>query len=550
MQSGSVSVSTQPRQVVRQTSIYQSQLQTGHKCFICDENIIGAATSLTETETLTSHEKVTKKLAKMVGDDFCVIVSEDDVICRRCLTLFNTMDKYEFDLENVRTRLRGFINKKYSIDEQEEPPTKMQKLNTGSPNHRWQNNSSDESTPTITRKIMVSGRDSAESQLKSVYSPSGNTSVTSSSPAAQPPKRGPIKLYKCIACDFKTTDLSAFQPHSNVCKGQANKNPSPAPGNRVIRQTYSGPSSLQKPVEKLSPQKVGGTTIIRSNLQQSATNQLQCKMCNFKTADRALFNEHQRNHSKVRPFKCRMCLERFETREAAQTHAKIHQTGYLKCGICNVTFVKREQLSEHLKTHEKIKSISQPEVIVMKQQTSNNIKGSVTMQKPLTDIIKEALSEDDQDAGNEEIEFHSCNICSLTFLNKKLFSQHMKSHESSAEELNDKPQVVFTKGKQQDTLGDLESIFEKMHSENAHQSVPSNGAMGDMKLITTTQESGGITYNITIPQDDIPQSSESDDVSKILIFFFFYSKRRHAFLLFTFLFSEAAASSYQHAQFG
>src|SRR5690349_14880748 len=106
----SVSVSTQPR-IIRQ-SMYATTVPT-HKCFICDEKIAGLVTSLTDSETITSREKVTKKLAKMVGDDFCVIVSEDDVICRRCLTLFNTMDKYEFDLENVRSRLRGFINQKY-----------------------------------------------------------------------------------------------------------------------------------------------------------------------------------------------------------------------------------------------------------------------------------------------------------------------------------------------------------------------------------------------------------------------------------------------------
>jgi zinc finger protein 423 len=97
----SSAVSSQPHRV-RQT-MYVSQASS--KCFICDEHIMNAATVLKETETQTSHEKVTKKLARLVGDDFCVIVSEDDVICRRCLTLFNTMDKYEYDLENVKSRL-------------------------------------------------------------------------------------------------------------------------------------------------------------------------------------------------------------------------------------------------------------------------------------------------------------------------------------------------------------------------------------------------------------------------------------------------------------
>lgn len=475
----SVSVSTQPR-IVRQ-SMYATSQPT-QKCFICDENIAGQPTSLTDSEANTSHEKITKKLAKMVGDDFCVIVSEDDVICRRCLTLFNTMDKYEFDLDTVRTRLRGFINKKYSIDE-DEPPAKLQKLNTGGASYsRFQNNS-DEAN--VVRKT------AAENQLKNMTSPTNNV------------KKGPVKLYKCIACDFKTTDLEAFQPHSKVCKGQSKA--ATTPPTRTLRQTFSGPGAAQKQGLEKTAQKVGGTTIIRNSLQQT---QLQCRSCSFRTADRALFQEHLKSHQQKvigRPFKCRMCLERFETREAAQVHAKIHSnpTSGWKCGICSRHFARRDMFDSHMKTHEKFKSVSQDEVIVM----AKNQKNAGQIQKPLTDIIKEALSEDDQD-GNELIEFHSCNMCSLTFVNKKLYAQHMKTHDTPSDKAGNEAQTAFTKGKQQDTLGDLESIFEKMHSENAHHSSSANGATNDKNVLITTQE-GGITYNITIPQDDVP---EQDDV--------------------------------------
>lgn len=488
----SVSVSTQPR-LVRQS--VHSTVQSNLRCFICDENILGQATSLTDSETITTREKVTKKLAKMVGDDFCVIVSEDDVICRRCLTLFNTMDKYESDLENVRTRLRSFINKKYSIED-DEPPMKIQKLNTGSPaNARFQNNS-DETSPSVVRRIAV-GREAAENQLKN---------LSNSSPVNN--KKGPIKLYKCIACEFKTTDLQAFQPHSSVCKGQVNKNQtSPATQPRVVRQAYASNTVRQvvKPnIADKSPQKVGGTTIVRNSVPQSQTQQ-QCRFCNFKTADRVLFNEHQRIHMKQRPFKCRMCLERFETREAAQIHAKTHQNpanGW-KCGICSRQFIKRDMFDAHMKTHEKFKSVTQEEVIHL----NKNQKNAGQIQKPLTDIIKEALSEDDQDAVNELIEFHSCNLCSLTFVNKKLYAQHMRTHETPDKA---ESKSALTKGKQQDTMGDLESIFEKIHSESAHHTA-ANGATSDKNVLITTQE-GGITYNITIPQDDAPQEDE-DNVS-------------------------------------
>lgn len=456
---------------------------------------MGAPTVLKDSETQTSHEKVAKKLARLMGDDFCVIVSEEDVICRRCLTLFNTMDKYEFDLENVRTRLKGFINKKYSIED-EEPPAKIQRLNESQSN-RWQNTSA-----------TTAHKEAAENQLKHL--------------STSPVKRaGPVKLYKCIACDFKTTDLNAFQPHSSVCKGQTktNQNASPAqnrPG--VNRMSYTSPSAggiQQRQTTTLASNthQVGRTTIVRNNASGVTTTtsvtgstSLACPHCPFKTSDRNAFNDHQRNHMKLRPFKCRMCLERFATREAAQVHAKIHSNNNLKCGICNRQFLKRDIFDVHMKTHEneRFKSVQQQEVIIM---SSKGEQGNATTQKPLTDIIKEALSEEDQDGVNEFIEFHSCNLCSLTFVNKKLYAQHMKTHESPVKA---EPQVSFIKGgKSQDTMGDLESIFEKMHSESGHH-VASNGSLSDSKnVLITTQESGGITYNITIPQDDIPQ----DDVS-------------------------------------
>lgn len=173
-----------------------------------------------------------------------------------------------------------------------------------------------------------------------------------------------------------------------------------------------------------------------------------------------------------------------------------------------------------MKVHEneKFKISQQQEVIVLGKQQENRggRGGAVATQKPLTDIIKEALSEEDQDGVNEFIEFHSCNLCSLTFVNKKLYAQHMKTHETPSKV---EPQVSFVKGgsggggggggggKSQsgDTMGDLESIFEKMHSETSHHVTTSNGSLNDSKnVLITTQESGGITYNITIPQDDIP----------------------------------------------
>lgn len=104
-------------------------------------------------------------------------------------------------------------------------------------------------------------------------------------------------------------------------------------------------------------------------------------------------------------------------------------------------------------------------------------------------------------------------LLAFLFLNKQLFAQHMKTHESPSDKAGNETQTASTKIKQQDTLGDLESIFEKMHSDNVHHTASANGATNDKNVLITTQE-GGITYNITIPQDDVP---EQDDVRSLTI---------------------------------
>jgi Hsp90 protein len=64
----------------------------------------------------------------------------------------------------------------------------------------------------------------------------------------------------------------------------------------------------------------------------------------------------------------------------------------------------------------------------------------------------------------------------------------MKTHEITTEKMSESPNKL---------LDDLESIFEKMHSEG-HRT---DTSYGDKNVLITTQE-GDITYIITIPQDD------------------------------------------------
>lgn len=66
-------------------------------------------------------------------------------------------------------------------------------------------------------------------------------------------------------------------------------------------------------------------------------------MCTFKTYEKSTLDAHSRQHKtvKLKPFKCRICSARFETRDLASVHAKTHCPDFFKCGTCSMTFTQK-----------------------------------------------------------------------------------------------------------------------------------------------------------------------------------------------------------------
>lgn len=272
-----------------------------------------------------------------------------------------------------------------------------------------------------------------------------------------------------------------------------------------------------------------------------------CNMCPFKVADKATFDDHLRKHVKVKPFKCRICSQRFETRELAGTHAKIHCPDFFKCGTCSVSFTQRELLLKHFETH-KPQQQAQPKQQQQQQQQlvqqQQIVSQDLTTQKLLQETIDEALR-DTGDSG-PKIHFFSCHICSLTFIQETYYKQHMETHKrdnkkgggvnavvtasptnnTNAQSLirqevrtsGTATTIIQSQGNQSISENDLEMMFEKMHSDKAE--IEGN-SVGNEGLVITSQESstGGYTFNITMPTQQTDQTEnnavEDDAVSVI-----------------------------------
>jgi hypothetical protein len=64
-----------------------------------------------------------------MGEGFMVVVSVEDMLCKRCGALLNHLDKLESDLDIVKRALTGYLKMKYGLLEDTDYLTKHQKQN-------------------------------------------------------------------------------------------------------------------------------------------------------------------------------------------------------------------------------------------------------------------------------------------------------------------------------------------------------------------------------------------------------------------------------------
>jgi hypothetical protein len=61
----------------------------------------------------------------LLYDRYMVVISEDDIICRGCANLMNTLDRLETEMGSVRNVVLRFLEKKYALEEGELLNNKM-----------------------------------------------------------------------------------------------------------------------------------------------------------------------------------------------------------------------------------------------------------------------------------------------------------------------------------------------------------------------------------------------------------------------------------------
>lgn len=252
LSSGAVSVTAGPQSRLFKQKLHQPA-SVNKECYICDDQCGANGIPLTEALTTVTNTKIPNKIGRVVGEDYMVIISVDDLVCKRCLTLFNQMDRLENDLERVKGNILNFINKKYKLNEPDSkttsqpPPTKLQRINSSGTQITYSRKTSngEDDEVTLTRKVPTNTMPSLQAFQKDSSdfydSPTNDKQSTvqvgaqirqhttiTPIPAKKPPQPQPqqqqqpvaTRMYKCVSCDFKTCDLKEFTPHYDICKAK------------------------------------------------------------------------------------------------------------------------------------------------------------------------------------------------------------------------------------------------------------------------------------------------------------------------------------------
>lgn len=89
------------------------------RCFVCDIVVSGRYYALATCRTQSTKIRLIEKLGQLVGERYMVVISEDDIICRGCANLMNTLDRLETEMCSVRNVVLRFLEKKYALEEGE-----------------------------------------------------------------------------------------------------------------------------------------------------------------------------------------------------------------------------------------------------------------------------------------------------------------------------------------------------------------------------------------------------------------------------------------------
>ncbi|KAK7866287.1 hypothetical protein R5R35_007118 [Gryllus longicercus] len=483
----------------------QKMCPSGPPCFVCGEEIVGRGIPLLVGYTAHSKTGLPTKIGQLMGDGFMVVVNTEDMLCRRCTSLLNHLDKLEADLELVKSSLMNYLKIKYQLCDENDDDIDM--LTHEGPVMCTGENIEvvDEIKTEFTDNLGTAA--SSASNYRSVGKEDGsdgdeweeegatkkvNVEIILDDSCSQrriltslSPETVKYHAYECEKCGYGTNDLGEIEQHPSVCMNYNHEC-------RICGKKFDSSKTVQDHIMQTHLSKwtchfcntsfseedefsahmrvhIGNKSEENCNLKNSAGN-YECNICDYECDNKLEYDDHIRKHVVLKLFKCKDCGKRFGEECALQEHCKSHER-ITKCTMCSMSFGDESGLVEHMKSHNGGLNLTND---MMEWASKENILQNAD--RLSLEKSGETNSEEESQKG-DGIKFLSCAICSLTFLNSNLYDQHMKTHpgvelpSSSKNDIMDADNslIISSLVNSQNYVdsvidGNIEDMFEKMHS--------------------------------------------------------------------------------------
>jgi len=149
-----------------------------------------------------------------------------------------------------------------------------------------------------------------------------------------------------------------------------------------------------------------------------------------------VFDEHIRNHVTLKLFQCKVCKVRFQHQEDMIHH------------VCELLCSESEKKSSLLKHQHSLMTDMEDDITEL-DDTMRTTSEEGQLDSFITETEKKPNAEPSDECRRNEIEFHTCHVCSLTFVNESLFMEHTKMHKQEEEEEEEASKELFSQNSTQ-----------------------------------------------------------------------------------------------------
>nr|CAD7262628.1 unnamed protein product [Timema shepardi] len=345
-------------------------LSSARHCFICDEEIVGRGVPLLLGHTPYSRTGLPTKIGQLMGEGFMVVVSLEDMLCKRCAVLLNHLDKLEADLTIVRNALLAYLTVKYRLNDSEEETEESQQ------NGCWGQNDDN-----LYEEIDIS--EDVDEQIE------------------WQEDRG--DEYQEVVVDQESLDGRAQDHSSEDSEGSKKMNVE-----IILDKSFQQRAKCSEPNRRSGEPRSLEAADVENVGNCEEFGSFKCSMCDRR------FENHK-------------CVRRHVMEHVDECHRSVSYG----CDTCPAVFERENELIEHTKSHETLQ-LDQNEVgqgpVEIKGVGNLDLTTEPT---GLTNIDVSCTEQTVQNNANssEEIEFLICSTCSISFVNESMYAEHMKAHE-------------------------------------------------------------------------------------------------------------------------